>query len=72
MKNIWGIDGAYNFLRKISELIIKNKTKFDYVYPKFTIQSIMEGVADHGLVPKRLSISDLMMKSYRDLGMNNG
>jgi putative transposase len=63
------VDGAYNFLRKIAEKVIKNKTKFDYVYPKFTIESIIEGVVAHGLVPKRLSISDLMTKSYENLKM---
>lgn len=61
------VDGSYNFLRKIADKILKNKTKFDYVYPKFNVFDIIEGVAAHGLVPKRLSISDLMMKSYQDL-----
>jgi hypothetical protein len=54
-------------LRKIAEKVMKNKTKFDYVFPKFTIESIIEGVVAHELVPKRLSISDLMTKSYQDL-----
>ena len=51
-----------NFLRKIAERVIKNKTKFD---PKFDIYDIMnskmlsiDGVVDHGLVPKRLSGSN--------------
>ena len=61
------IDGSYNFLRKIADKVLKNKTKFDYVYPKFDIYDIIEGVAAHGLVPKRLSISDLITKSYQDL-----
>jgi len=61
------VDGSYNFLRKVADKILKNKTKFDYVYPKFTIESIIEGVVDHGLVPKRLSISDLMTKNYKQL-----
>jgi putative transposase len=61
------VNGSYNFLRKIAEKVLKAKTKIDYVYPKFTIQSIMEGVVVHGLVPKRLSISDLMTKSYHNL-----
>ncbi len=61
------VNGSYNFLKKISDKILKPKTKFDYVYPKFSINTIMEGIAVHGLVPKRLSISDLMTKSYQDL-----
>ncbi len=61
------IDGSYNFLRKVAEKVLKNKTKFDYVYPKFDILDIIEGVVVHGLVPERLSISDLMTKSYQDL-----
>jgi len=61
------IDGSYNFLRKIADKVLKNKTKFDYVYPKFDIYDIIEGVAAHGLVPKRLSISGLITKSYQDL-----
>lgn len=62
------VNGSYNFLRKISERVIKTvKTKIDYVYPKFDVYDIMEGVVDHGLVPKRLSISDLMGTSYENL-----
>jgi putative transposase len=61
------VGGSYNFLRKVSELVTKVKTKFDYVSPKFTIESIIEGLAVHGLVPERLSISDLMNKSYSEL-----
>ena len=61
------VDGSYNFLRKIATRIIKNKTKFDYVYPKFDILDIIEGIVDHGLVPKRLSISDLLTKNYKSL-----
>lgn len=61
------VDGSYNFLRKVAEKILKAKTKFDYVYPKFDIYDIIEGVVVHGLVPKRLSISDLMTKNYRNL-----
>jgi len=47
------VQGAYNLLRKVD--------------PRFSINTIMEGVAVHGLVPKRLSVSDLMSKSYEDL-----
>ena len=65
------VQGSYNTLRKNIDKIIKNKTKFDNVYPKFTIDSIIEGVVVHRLVPKRLSIADLMSKSYEDLGMSN-
>jgi putative transposase len=61
------VNGSYNFLRKISEKVLKTKTKFDYVYPKFDILNIIEGVVAHGLVPKRLSISELMTKNYQDL-----
>ena len=50
-----------------AELVLKNNTKFDNVYPKFDVLDIIEGVAVHGLVPKRLSISDLMTKSYQNL-----
>ena len=66
------VDGSYNFLRKIAEKVLKEKTKtkFDYVYPKFTIESIIEGVAAHGLVPKRLSISDLMTRNYEQLKLS--
>ena len=56
-----------NFLRKIAEKVLKAKTKFDYVYPKFSIDTILEGIVVHGLVPKRLSISDLMNTSYENL-----
>ena len=62
--------GSYNILRKNIDKVIKNKTKFDNVYPKFTIDSIIEGVVAHRLVPIRLSIADLMSKSYEDLGMS--
>ncbi len=65
------VQGSYNILRKNVDKVIKNKTKFDNVYPKFTVHSIIEGVAAHGLVPTRLSIADLMSKSYEDLGMSN-
>jgi len=64
------VNGSYNFLRKIAERTIKNKIKFDYVYPKFNVFDIMEGVVVQGLVPKRLSVSDLMTKNYHNLGMN--
>jgi putative transposase len=40
------VQGSYNILRKVD--------------PKFTIHSIMEGVAAHGLVPIRLNVSDLL------------
>jgi putative transposase len=40
------VQGSYNILRKVS--------------PKFTVYSIMEGLVVHGLVPRRLSISDLL------------
>jgi putative transposase len=65
------VQGSYNILRKNIDKIIKNKTKFDNVYPKFTIDSIIEGVVAHRLVPIRLSIADLMSKSYEDLGMSH-
>ena len=61
------VQASYNILRKVAELIIKTKIKFDNVYPKFDILDIIEGVVVHGLVPKRLSISDLIMKNYRNL-----
>ncbi len=61
------VNGSYNFLGKVTEKVLKNKTKFDYVYPKFDILDIIEGVVVHGLVPKRLSVSDLMTKNYQDL-----
>lgn len=64
------VDGSYNFLRKISEKILKAKTKFDYVSPKFTIYSIIEGLAVHGLVPKRLSVSDLLSSKIQHVGVN--
>ena len=47
------VQGSYNILRKVD--------------PKFTVYSIMEGVAAHGLVPIRLSVSDLMSESYKNL-----
>jgi len=56
-----------NFLRKIADKVLKNKTKFDYVFPKFDIYDIIEGVVVHGLVPKRLSVSELMTKNYSEL-----
>ena len=65
------VQGSYNILRKIAEKISKKLTKFDNVYPKFDVLDIIEGVAVHGLVPKRLSISDLMTKSYKDLRMRH-
>lgn len=40
------VQGSYNILRNVD--------------PKFSIYDIMEGVAAHGLVPKRLSVSDLL------------
>ena len=64
------VHGSYNILRRIAELVIKSKTKFDNVYPKFDVLYIMEGVAEHRLIPRRLSISDLMTKSFHNLGMN--
>lgn len=51
------VQGAYNLIRKVD--------------PKFSINTIMEGVVVHGLVPERLSISELMTKSYHDLGMSH-
>lgn len=50
------VQGSYNLQRKVN--------------PKFSINTIMEGIAVHGLVPKRLSISDLMIKSYENLRMS--
>jgi len=47
------VQGAYNGLRNVN--------------PRFSVLDIMEGVAVHGLVPKRLSVSDLMSRSYEDL-----
>ncbi len=66
------VDGSYNFLRKVSELVIKAKTKFefDYVSPKFDILDIIEGLVVHGLVPERLSISDLVTKNYEKLKLS--
>ena len=61
------VNGSYNFLRKITDKVLKANTKFDYVYPKFDVYQIIEGVVAHGLVPKRLSISDLMTRSYQDM-----
>jgi putative transposase len=40
------VQGSYNILRKVD--------------PKFTVYSVIEGVAAHGLVPIRLSVSDLL------------
>lgn len=40
------VQGSYNIIRKVD--------------PKFTVYSIMEGVAAHGLVPIRSSVSDLL------------
>lgn len=51
------VQGAYNGLRNVD--------------PRFTVYSIMEGVVVHGLVPERLSISDLMNASYKDLRMSH-
>ena len=51
------VQGSYNILVKTP---IEPKTKFDNVYPKFNVYDIIEVVAAHGLVPKRLSVSDLM------------
>ena len=51
------VQGAYNGLRNVD--------------PRFNILDIMEGVAEHGLVPKRLSVSDLMTKSYQQLRMSH-
>ena len=64
------VQGSYNILRKIPISKIKQKTKLDNVYPKFDVLDIIEGVVVHGLVPERLSISDLMTKSFHNLGMN--
>ena len=47
------VQGAYNGLRNVD--------------PRFNVLDIMEGVAVHGLVPERLSVSDLMSKSYSEL-----
>jgi hypothetical protein len=51
------VQGSYNILVKTP---IEPKTKFDNVYPKFNVFDIMEGVVVHWLVPKRLSVSDLL------------
>lgn len=51
------VQGAYNGLRKVN--------------PRFNVLDIMEGIAEYGLVPERLSISDLMTKSYQQLGMSH-
>lgn len=40
------VQGSYNILRNVS--------------PKFTVYSIIEGLAVHGFVPLRLSVSDLL------------
>lgn len=47
------VQGAYNGLRKVD--------------PRFNVLDIMEGVVAHGLVPKRLNVSDLMTKNYQSL-----
>ncbi len=51
------VQGSYNILVKTP---IEPKTKFDNVYPKFNVYDIIEGVAVQGLVPKRLSVSELL------------
>lgn len=51
------VQGSYNILVKTPT---KTKTKFDNVFPKFNVFDIIEGVVVHGLVPKRLSVSDLL------------
>ncbi len=56
------VQGSYNILVKTP---IESKTKFDNVYPKFNVLDIMEGVVVHGLVPKRLSVSDLLKSQVR-------
>ena len=50
------VQGAYNGLRKVN--------------PRFNVSDIMEGVAEHGLVPKRLSVSDLTNKCYEKLKLS--
>lgn len=47
------VQGGYNGLRNVN--------------PRFNVHDIMEGIAVHGLVPIRLSVSDLMNKSYSEL-----
>ena len=50
--------------------------KMNNVYPKFDVfdsivhKCAIEGVAEHRLVPRRLSISDLMTQNFHNLGMN--
>jgi putative transposase len=51
------VQGSYNNLRNVN--------------PRFNVLDIMEGLAVHGLVPLRLSISDLMTKSYSQLRMSH-
>jgi len=51
------VQGSYNNLRNVN--------------PRFNVLDIMEGIAAHGLVPLRLSISDLMTKSYQQLRMKH-
>ena len=50
------VQGAYNGLRNVD--------------PRFSVLDVMEGVAVHGLVPERLSVSDLMTKSYEQLKLS--
>jgi putative transposase len=47
------VQGGYNGLRNVN--------------PRFNVHDIMEGIVAHGLVPIRLSVSDLMSKSYSEL-----
>ncbi len=47
------VQGAYNGLRNVN--------------PRFNVLDIMEGIVAHGIVPKRLSVSDLMTKNYEQL-----
>jgi putative transposase len=51
------VQGSYNILRKVN--------------PRFSVLDIMEGVVVHGLVPLRLSISDLMINNYQQLSMKH-
>ena len=51
------VQGAYNGLRNVN--------------PRFNVLDIMEGVVEHGLVPERLSVSDLMTKDYQQLRMSH-
>jgi putative transposase len=50
------VQGGYNGLRNVN--------------PRFNVLDIMEGIAVHGLVPKRLNVSDLMTKSYKQLKLS--